>query len=223
MRRLWVAGLLIIVLFLLLGCAAEKPAKSSRSVKPIPVTGGSNGSDSNGSVENLSASLLANITISTIEENETNATEGIRVRRLSDEEVDLLRRNTREYEYLRDRRYGTTIDLTQVNGYNCRSVIERLKEEFERLARDVRELDNERRRKEQESNDAESGYRGILASGDEFRIKTARFDWNDAEDEYDEAKKAAKEAHDEYDQTEQTLRILELECPSMRRKAGLRD
>jgi len=212
MRKLWVAVILL-ALFLVAGCTPEKPGRRTQIVRP-PVE--ANATDV--------AIVLPSPAISADNSsgaNSTDGTDGVRVRRLSDSEMELLHRNSEEYESLRERRYSTRIDLTQVDGYNCRSVIEQLGDDLERLARDVRDLDNQRRKKEQETIDKEAAYQETLASGDEFRIKTARFDWNDAENEYDDAKKAAKQAHDDYDETERTQRVVELECDGMRRKAGL--
>ncbi|GEM_PF-5027443 len=212
MRRLWVVVILL-VLFLIAGCTPEKPVKRTKIVRPSVEA-----NITNVTIIPPSSDLSADNSSGT---NSTNGTDGIRVRRLSDSEMGQLHRNSEEYESLRERRYSTRIDLTQVDGYNCRSIIEQLGDDLKRLARDVRDLDNQRRKKEQETIDKEAAYQETLASGDAFRIKTARFDWNDAENEYDDAKKAAKQAHDDYDETERTQRVVDLECDGMRRKAGL--
>lgn len=157
------------------------------------------------------------------ENNSTNTTPNeMRIRRLSDEEIARQESNTREYEYLRERMYSTTIDLTQINAYNCKTTIEDIKKELRRLADDIHELDNEKNRKRAEADQAEAAYNDARDSSDEFRIRTTRFDYTDAENEYDDAKKAAKEGHDDYDQVERTLNTLEVECPQMRKDAGLR-
>lgn len=209
MRNAWVVRGSIILLLFIVACQDE----GQRQIRmPIPRD-----------EANSTLSLINTTVFSTNESNETNATrDEIRIRRLSDEEIAQRESNTEEYEYLRERRYSTTIDLTQINAYNCKTTIEDIKKELRRLADDIHELDKEKNRKRAEADRAKIAYDEALASGDEFMIRTTRFDYNDAENEYDDAKKEAREAHDDYNQVERTLRTLEIECPQMRKDAGLR-
>ncbi|MBI4150353.1 hypothetical protein HY488_03040 [Candidatus Woesearchaeota archaeon] len=210
--RQWAAG--FIILLLVLACTTEKPTKPSKIAKARNITNASLSAE----ITNTTSTPLTNETI-----NASNETDEIRVRRLSDEEIEQLNRNTKEFEALRERRYGTRIDLTQVDAYNCRFKIEELEKERLRLAEEVDDLGDERTWKRHEADQAKQAYEAALASGDSFAIETTRFDYTDAENEYDEVKKEFKEAHDNYDETERTLRILKPECDRMRTDAGLRN
>ncbi len=206
---------LVFLLLLLPGCAEKRPEKRVTLAKQKMETNTSlPAADAPPASENASAKV-------------TNASltngEDIRVRRLSDEESSYLKRNTEEYETLREQKYGTRVDMTQVNAYNCRFVSDYLGQQLKALAIGVKWIDNELEEKEQEVVQAEAAYKAALASDNEFKIKTARFDYHDAQNEYDTIRKKSKQAHDDYDEIERTKRIVELKCTQMRKEAGLKD
>ncbi len=211
-RCLFFAVMSLLLLVLLISCTTSKQekavtlAKLKKESTSIPFFNTTNAENTAGNATN--ASLI----------NE----EGIRVRRLSDNEVAYLKRNTKEYETLREQKYGTRIDLTQVNAYNCRFIADDLKKQLAVLVSEVKQIDDELQEKEQDVEQTREAYDKALASDDTFEVKTARFEYNDAQNEYDEVRKESKQAHQDYDETERTKRVVELKCTQMRKEAGLK-
>jgi len=225
--------LLVIILFvlLILGCTPENSIKANAMNKAKLK---SNGTDTSMLQINASLGLINATTNATdnamgnnnsLEENSAFfVEEGIRIRRLSNEEYEQQNRNSQDIEKLREKRYSTRIDLTKVTGYNCKVVIEDLKKQLRHLADDVRQIDNDLKEKEIEVMRTKIALAEAQQSGaDELTLKEKKFDYNDAEDEYDKLRKEDKQVHDDYNELDRTKKIVEKECVEMRNDAGLED
>ncbi len=207
MKHTWIIS--IIFILLLVGCGATNvPEKKPKRIGTISV--------------NASQNTTVDANITDVNETIYNG-EGIRIRRLADNEIAYNKRNTEEYENLRERQYSTRVDLTKMNAYNCKSVMEDLTQQLHNMVDDVDELDDELAYKEAAVEKTKQEYDEALAEGDDFEVKRRRFDYNDAENEYDELRKDARQAHDDYDETERTLRIVKAECTKMRSDIGLKN
>lgn len=208
--------LLVMGIIFLISTAGCTPRKQEAPLPVVKLQGIARNSSIEQASDDSNLSLM----------NASNASqmdEGIRIRRLSNEEVAYRKRNTEAYEALREEMYSTKIDLTKVDAYNCKFMIEELEKQLDVLAIRIGRIDDDLDGKEQDVARTKEAYEETLSSNDPFEMKTKRFDYNDAENEYDEVRKESREAHDEYDETERTERIVELKCTQLRAEAGLKE